>query len=206
MRMLGCKASKIDANDKKINKNLTNKIPEEYSFVNYLSPITDQKNTNMCVTHAFSCFLNWVTDMKLKTSKKDNNIDLNQIYNARADKTNDNGMSIKEALSLARNHGINSSIGNIKIHDFTMIGSMQIMKQAILCNGPVLIALPVYDSDRNDFWNGLEFEGNHCVAVVGYDRNGFIIRNSWGRSYGKNGYWILPYKDFEKIKEIWTCI
>ena len=40
MRMLGCNASKIDAHDKKITKNLTNKIPDEYSFVNYLGPIT----------------------------------------------------------------------------------------------------------------------------------------------------------------------
>lgn len=204
--MLGCKASKIDAHDKKITKNLTNKIPDEYSFVNYLSPVTNQGSTNMCVTHAFACFLNWVTDMKLKTSKKDNNIDLKQIYNARADKNHDNGMSIKEALSLARTHGINSGVGNIKIHDFAMIGSEQILKQAILCNGPVLIALPVYDSSRNDFWNGAEPEGGHCVAVVGYDKNGFIIRNSWGRSYGRNGYWTLPYNEFNKIKEIWTCI
>ena len=59
---------------------------------------------------------------------------------------------------------------------------------------------------RNDFWNGAELEGGHCVAVVGYDKNGFIIRNSWGRSYGRNGYWTLPYSEFNKIKEIWTCI
>ena len=204
--MLGCKASKIDAHDKKITKNLTNKIPDEYSFVNYLSPITDQGSTNMCVTHALACFLNWITDMKLKTSRKDNNIDLKQIYNARSDKNHDNGMSIKEALSLARTHGIKSNVGTIKIHDFAMIGSEQILKQAILCNGPVLIALPVYDSSRNDFWNVAELEGGHCVAVVGYDKNGFIIRNSWGRSYGRNGYWTLPYSEFNKIKEIWTCI
>ena len=160
----------------------------------------------MCVTHALACFLNWITDMKLKTSRKDNNIDLKQIYNARSDKNHDNGMSIKEALSLARTHGIKSNVGTIKIHDFAMIGSEQILKQAILCNGPVLIALPVYDSSRNDFWNGAELEGGHCVAVVGYDKNGFIIRNSWGRSYGRNGYWTLPYDEFNKIKEIWTCI
>ena len=160
----------------------------------------------MCVTHALACFLNWITDMKLKTSKKDNNIDLKQIYNARSDKDHDNGMSIKEALSLARTHGIKSNVGTIKIHDFAMIGSEQILKQAILCNGPVLISLPVCDSSRNDFWNGAELEGGHCVAVVGYDKNGFIIRNSWGRSYGRNGYWTLPYNEFNKIREIWTCI
>lgn len=206
MRKLGCKASKIDSSDKLLNKNLTNTIPEVYSFVNYLSPITDQGSTNMCVTHAVACFLNWVTDMKLKTSKKDNNIDIKQIYAARADKSGDNGMSIKEALSLLRKSGVKSSTGVIKIHDFAMIGSEQIMKQAILCNGPVLIALPVYDSSRNDFWNGSSLEGGHCVAVVGYNKEGFVIRNSWGRSYGRDGYWTLPYSDFDKIMEIWTCL
>lgn len=206
MRMLGCQKSKIDKSDKTITKNLTNSIPEAYSFVNSLPPITDQGSTNMCVTHATACCLNWVCDMKKKTSGKDNKVDLNQIYNARSDKKHDNGMSIKEALSLARNVGVKSNIGNIKINDFARIGSMQILKQAILCNGPVLIALPVYDSSRNDFWNGSELEGGHCVALVGYDKSGFILRNSWGKSYGKNGYWTLPYSDFNKVMEIWTII
>lgn len=206
MRMLGCQKSKIDKSDKTITKNLTNSIPEAYSFVNSLPPITDQGSTNMCVTHATACCLNWICDMKKKTSGKDNKIDLNQIYNARNDKKHDNGMSIKEALSLARNTGVKSNIGNIKINDFARIGSMQILKQAILCNGPVLIALPVYDSSRNDFWNGAELEGGHCVALVGYDKSGFILRNSWGKGYGKNGYWTLPYTDFKKVMEVWTII
>ena len=206
MRMLGCQKSKIDKSDKTINRNLTNTIPESYSFVNTLSPITDQGSTNMCVTHAVACFINWVTNMKYKTANKDNKIDLYQIYNARSDKKDDNGMSIKEALSLLRTTGVKSGIGNIKINDFAMIGSIQILKQALLCNGPVLIALPVYDSSRNDFWNGAELEGGHCVALVGYDKSGFILRNSWGRSYGKNGYWTLPYEEFNKIMEIWTVI
>jgi len=206
MRMLGCKASKIDASDKILNRNLTNKIPSTYSFEKFLSPVQDQGSTNMCVTYALSSFLNWVTDMKCKTPNKDNAIDLDSIYSARSDKKNDNGMSIKEALSYVRNHGVKSKSGKLTINDYAVIGSMQILKQAIVCNGPVLIALPVYDSSRNDFWNGAELEGGHCVAVVGYDNDGFIIRNSWGRSYGKNGYWTLPYSDFTKVREIWTII
>lgn len=68
--MMGCKASKIDASDKKITKNLTNIVPQEYSFENYMSPIQDQGNTNMCVTYALSAFINWIVNMKLNTSKK----------------------------------------------------------------------------------------------------------------------------------------
>lgn len=54
--MLGCNASKIDAHDKKITKNLTNKIPDEYSFVNYLSPISRSRFYKY-VCHPCSCML-----------------------------------------------------------------------------------------------------------------------------------------------------
>ena len=39
---------------------------------------------------------------------------------------------------------------------------------------------------------------------IGYDEEGFIIRNSWGKSYCENGYSKLLYRDFNRIIEIWT--
>lgn len=204
--MLGCSLSKLDGTEKKVTKNLTNNVPRCYSFQNVLSPVTNQGSTNTCVAHGLACFLNWVTDMKQKTSKKDNKISIVDIYNSREDKKHDNGMSIKEALEYAKHHGVKSGIGTLKINDYAMIGSWLIAKQAILANGPVIISIPVYDSSRNDFWNGTEKEGYHCIALIGYNDEGFIIRNSWGTSYGKNGYWILPYKDFSKVRECWTMI
>ncbi len=37
--------------------------------------------------------------------------------------------------------------------------------------------------------------GGHVVLAVGYDdsQNWFIVRNSWGTSWGMNGYFTLPY-------------
>lgn len=37
--------------------------------------------------------------------------------------------------------------------------------------------------------------GGHCVAAVGYDdeRRVFIVRNSWGDSWGDKGYFYMPY-------------
>ncbi|HTX21309.1 MAG TPA: C1 family peptidase [Candidatus Aquilonibacter sp.] len=37
--------------------------------------------------------------------------------------------------------------------------------------------------------------GGHAVVGVGYDdfKNWFIVRNSWGNSWGMNGYFTLPY-------------
>jgi C1A family cysteine protease len=42
---------------------------------------------------------------------------------------------------------------------------------------------------------GEEFEGGHAVMAVGYDEDEqrFIIRNSWGRKWGMDGYFTMPY-------------
>ena len=39
-------------------------------------------------------------------------------------------------------------------------------------------------------------DGGHAVAIVGYTYDGFIIQNSWGKSWGTGGFAILPYEDF----------
>ena len=36
----------------------------------------------------------------------------------------------------------------------------------------------------------------HAIALVGYTREGFIVQNSWGPSWGRDGFAILPYEDF----------
>ena len=38
--------------------------------------------------------------------------------------------------------------------------------------------------------------GAHSMTVVGYNNEGFILRNSWGNGWGDDGHTIFPYKDF----------
>jgi len=37
-----------------------------------------------------------------------------------------------------------------------------------------------------------EFEGGHAISLVGYDPKNYIIRNSWGTSWGLGGYALMP--------------
>jgi hypothetical protein len=39
-------------------------------------------------------------------------------------------------------------------------------------------------------------DGGHAFAIVGYDRAGFLVRNSWGREWGDGGYATLTYEDW----------
>ena len=36
----------------------------------------------------------------------------------------------------------------------------------------------------------------HAVVVCGYNKDGFIIQNSWGRDWGDNGFGLIRYEDF----------
>ena len=49
-------------------------------------------------------------------------------------------------------------------------------------------------------------DGGHAFAIVGYDRAGFLVRNSWGGSWGEGGYATLTYEDWlENAMDCWVA-
>lgn len=49
-------------------------------------------------------------------------------------------------------------------------------------------------------------DGGHAIALVGYTSQGFIIQNSWGKEWGKNGFALLPYEDFMiHATDVWVA-
>ena len=49
--------------------------------------------------------------------------------------------------------------------------------------------------------------GGHAVIAVGYDseQKAFIVRNSYGASWGKKGYFLLPFDFADNPELMWDC-
>jgi hypothetical protein len=49
-------------------------------------------------------------------------------------------------------------------------------------------------------------DGGHAFAIVGYDRDGFVVHNSWGTTWGTGGRAILHYEDWlDNAMDCWVA-
>ncbi|MCF6291616.1 MAG: C1 family peptidase [Desulfobacterales bacterium] len=52
---------------------------------------------------------------------------------------------------------------------------------------------------------GMDKEGGHAFAIVGYNDQGFIVQNSWGNGWGSDGFALWLYEDWLKnITDGWV--
>ena len=127
------------------------------------------------------------------------------------------GTSLKAALDVARKFGVVTNLilpfsppsmytGNEntfwalaaqrKISSYFNLGrNLASWRSWIANSGPILTRLDVdstWDNATQTKGNLQKYagpgRGGHCVALVGYTPNYFIVRNSWGTSWGANGF------------------
>lgn len=87
---------------------------------------------------------------------------------------------------------VNPSITDVKfaLHKFGVIlGGFNITEEWYKCN-PKKTAICSK--------NALPGIGGHCVAVVGYDKDGLYILNSWSEAWGEYGYALITWKCFQE--------
>lgn len=91
------------------------------------------------------------------------------------------------------------------------------MRACLSAGLPFVFGFTVYDSFYNltetgemsmPTW-GDSIVGGHAVLCVGYDdeRQMFVVRNSWGDSWGDNGYFYMPYaylSDPNLASDLWV--
>lgn len=180
-------------------------LPKKYTFAPFLSPVGNQGSDPYCIPYSIGTWLNWKENIKTG-AKLDYHIKYSDIYDSK--KSSGEGMTYQEAFNYLKTKGVKTDKGIKKITEAGFITTPILLKQAILANGPCFGALPVYNSEIDTFWEktGGSIEGWHSITIVGWDEKGYIIRNSWGTSFGNRGYVTIPYEDANLFREIWTIL
>jgi len=94
-----------------------------------------------------------------------------------------------------------------RLSSFSRIHTIHGAKHVLIENGPVFIALPLYNSGPT-FWksNSDLPHDFHAVSIVGYNSNSFCFRNSWGTDWGNNSCGYLPFINWSRVVEAWVGV
>jgi C1A family cysteine protease len=93
---------------------------------------------------------------------------------------------------------------NYCINNYALVETVDELKLALNQSGVCYISFPVYKR-RPEFWRSEKDEkvtGGHAVAVVGYTEDSFILRNSWGAEWNKDGHVLFPFSEWGSK---WEC-
>lgn len=170
-------------------------LPSEFSMVDQMDSPHDQGNLGICASVCVSDICKYL----FRGQNKSWGYGLKYFYDCRENKSID-GMTPREALQIAEEDGF--------IRSYALLRNILDIKHSIVANGPVLIGVPVWGSFKDEFWNSDDpsdrVEGYHAVTLVGYTEDSFILRNSWGLTYGISGYVEFPVEDISNVIEAWT--
>ena len=105
----------------------------------------------------------------------------------------------------------------LRCASFYRVATLKEAKVALYNVGPILIVLPYFTdaADTVKFWKApstwrpeSDTSSLHAVTVEAYDdgAGAFLVRNSWGTSWGSQGSFLLPYADFALVLEAWVVL
>lgn len=223
----GCKKEIDDKRDYKASVCYTYKSYPE-SHIIKMGPIKDQGIVNSCVAYSLSSFLeNEYLDSNLhfstgfiygyrpltysqeegmyprealKTLQKLGDVE-NQYF--------DHNKELPEIKKL-----VDDNIEHLiplaeiyKIKSYARIYTEDKIKECLLNDCPVPVSIPVINDLKTDKQGKLissegEIQGYHMIILYGYNKEGYLFQNSWGKDWGNKGCGILPY-DY-KIDSAWA--
>lgn len=118
-------------------------------------------------------------------------------------------LEIDDAYNVDQNETCNSSYTPVAyIGDFRIFPTDQAtVKQAVIDYGALYTNMyydaAYYNSSANTYYYNGTNSTDHAVLIVGWDDNkvtdggtgAWIIKNSWGTTWGENGYFFISYND-----------
>jgi C1A family cysteine protease len=199
-------------------------LPEEWDMRSNLPPVRDQGTQGTCSAQTAATMKEWQERQDINFIE---HMSPQFIYNLRPNQESD-GMYPRDTMDILNKIGIVSekdyTYGNSKkpskdllekaskfqIAGYAQINTIDSLKKALYANGPCYIAFPVYNSSKMEIWKpdfaGQRSQGGHAVTVVGWNKDSFIIRNSWSSNWGDRGYTYYKFVDWGMHWECWTTI
>lgn len=224
-RAMGCLQSPKDLRDYKIAKvtKVTIELPKEFQL--QPTSIKDQGSVSSCVAHALSSMLE--TDGTLYSTgwiygyRPDGYYQGEGMYPREALKTIKNIGAVQyksfpyniemEQAKILVDSKLNTLTKLAKEEQILsyarLYGAKEIKEFLYQSKSPIPFVISTYngiDLDMNKIMlpNAIMNEtGNHMMLIIGWNEEGFIIQNSWGKDWGDQGLAILPYE--YPIEEAW---
>ena len=222
--------SSYDVRDYKIEP--YKEFPKEFS-VKGLVPVKNQRNKPTCTAHALSSaveyhyqrqhndYKEFSTEFIYGMREKDYYIGdgltirngINTLYKygdvfyEECQGNNDYERAMKN---------VNNRLGELqelayshRISGYFKINTVEELKTALMKYGVVIVSMYTYKGDRlkDDVYTydiDAKKNGAHCVFIYGWDERGWLVQNSWGKLYGWDGRFVIPF-DFKFI-EMWGII
>lgn len=182
-----------------VYKPLQDSIPASFCLAD-LGSVKDQGSTPWCSAYAACDALEYQFRC---TGKR---VDLNErdLYGKRFN--DGEGMQPRDTFNILLTQGVACRNTHYFISSYARIFEVDDIKRAIMCNGPVYLALPVRSMISKTFWKGSNDLGGHAIVAVGWNEEGLLLKNSYGYNWGDNGYVRMPYADKHSIQEAWTFV
>jgi hypothetical protein len=190
-------------------------------------PHIKQQNTSLNISgaHAAAAMKEWQEYHNIQYT---GDMSTSFIYNNRTDQDTTQ-MCGREIMKILKHHGcpreneypntkvegiqdidsyVYKEANNFRIKAYARIYTIKTLKLSLMQNGPCVIIYPIFNGSERP-WKARRAErqkGASAMLIVGYDDKGFIVRNSWGTEWGKQGYSTYTYQDWGSHFEIWTSL
>lgn len=205
-----------------------------YKGQNWVSPILNQGNCGSCVAFASVGTLETQMNISRSASWLDPRYSEEALFSCGGGGC-DSGWSPDGAASYLQSNGVpdeacapytmgatgtdvscssicsDASSRTQQISNFTTANNFDDVKAA-LKHGPVVTTIDVY-ADFLVYSSGVykhtagDYEGGHAVSIIGFDdvHRYWIVRNSWGKDWGENGFIRISYDDTSGVgNETWS--
>ncbi len=110
------------------------------------------------------------------------------------------------SCALQPNAAQRAAAANNKISQYFKINrhNENLMKTLINLEMPIVMAIKadqaLHNLDASNVWipNGIS-PGGHMVTMCGYSAQGYTFINSWGKKWGNDGKFYIPYNEYNKF-------